>query len=434
MTIPTEIWRAAPRIRDGSLRPLDLIEKCLDRIAQRDASIGAWVAIDADRARQAARELAREMDEGRYRGPLHGVPVGVKDIVDVAGFPTRAGSPLTDPAPRTDDAPVVAGLRDAGAVVLGKTVTTPFAGFDPSPTRNPLDPARTPGGSSSGSAAAVADRMCLGAVGTQTGGSLTRPATYCGVASFKPTAGNLSMQGIFPFSRNLDHVGPIGRSVADLVYLAGAMAGKPALIDHFLDRLRHAARPRLALPDRYFFQQADATVAAATERAIDRLAAQGASITPIALPDAFLEIPSMHRTIMAVDAAAVHAERFTRHRQHYGPQLAEVIEEGQRISDQAYRHALDHQSAMSATIDHLLRDIDALLTPATPTTAPATLATTGDPRFNLPWSYCGAPTVSVPCGTADDGMPVALQIIGPRQQDARLLATAQWCEQRLDDA
>ncbi|MFV2067428.1 MAG: amidase family protein, partial [Pirellulales bacterium] len=156
MKTPTEIWRAAPRIRDGSLRPIDLVEACLERIADQDGSIGAWVTIDAAGARRSAQRLGQEVADSHYRGPLHGIPVGVKDIVDVADMPTRAGSNLTDPSPRTDDAPVVAGLRQAGAVVLGKTVTTPFAGFDPSPTRNPINLAHTPGGSSSGSAAAVA--------------------------------------------------------------------------------------------------------------------------------------------------------------------------------------------------------------------------------------------------------------------------------------
>jgi len=239
------------------------------------------------------------------------------------------------------------------------------------------------------------------------------------------------MSGIFPVSRHLDHVGPIGRSVADLVYLTAAMASDAKLIDRFLDYLRRGKVPRLAVPDSYFFDQAEDGLAHVTRQAIDRLSAGCAPITEIRLPDTFAEIPLMHRRIMAVDTADVHARWFARHRDRYGPQLTQLIEHGQGISREIYRESLEHQALMCDTIDALLNEVDGLLTPATPTTAPATLTTTGDPVFNLPWSYCGAPTVSIPCGTADDGMPVALQIVGRRHGDPHLLAVAQWCEQRL---
>ncbi|MCL4194749.1 MAG: amidase, partial [Thermoguttaceae bacterium] len=223
------IRQLADEIRQGRLQPIELLDRCLDRIDRFDGEVLAWVAVDEAGARRDAEQMAREAAEGRWRGPLHGIPIGVKDIIDVGGLPTRAGSPLREHHVAQADAPLVAALRRAGAVIIGKTVTVEFACFDPSPTRNPWNLEHTPGGSSSGSAAAVAMDMCPAALGTQTGGSLVRPAGYCGVATFKPSLGRLNTEGIIPVSPHLDQPGPMARSVDDLMELFGLLDGSAAV-------------------------------------------------------------------------------------------------------------------------------------------------------------------------------------------------------------
>src|SRR5690242_18946301 len=213
------IHAAAADIRAGRLSPVDLLESCLGRIDRLEERVRAWVLVDRDGARAEARRLADELKRGQYRGPLHGIPIGIKDIFDVFDWPTAAGSRLWANSVARQDATVVRKLREAGAVFVGKTVTTQYASFDPPPTRNPWDLTRTPGGSSSGSAAAVATRMCLGALGSQTGGSITRPASYCGVAGCKPSYGYVSCHGVVPLAHSMDHPGPIARCVRDLAIL-----------------------------------------------------------------------------------------------------------------------------------------------------------------------------------------------------------------------
>ncbi len=221
---PFTLTSLAARIRSGELSPVELVKYCLTQIDRLEDQLHAWVLVDRDGARAAARRAAEELARGHDLGPLHGIPLGIKDIIDVAGWPTLAGSRVRDNRPAGHDAPLVAQLRAAGAIFLGKTVTTEFACFDPPPTRNPWNIDRTPGGSSSGSAAAVAVGMCVAAIGSQTGGSITRPASFCGVAGLKPTFGCVSLEGIVPISPRLDHPGPICRSAGDLAVLLQAIA------------------------------------------------------------------------------------------------------------------------------------------------------------------------------------------------------------------
>jgi aspartyl-tRNA(Asn)/glutamyl-tRNA(Gln) amidotransferase subunit A len=429
---PLEIWRAAPRICAGDLHPIELLEACLERILRDDERVQAWAAVDADRARAEAHRAADEIAAGRYLGPLHGIPLGIKDIVDVQGFPTRAGSELTSGSAAACDAPVVARLRSTGAILLGKTVTTEFASFDPAPTRNPWNLEHTPGGSSSGSAAAVAAGMCLGAVGSQTGGSITRPAAYCGVASCKPTFARLELEGVVPFSQHLDHLGVLARCVADLVYVLDGMALDWQLIFAFAARLRSDSAPHLGLLDKYFMEDASEPVIRVTRDALRVLRGAGASVTLASLPEGFDEVHAMHRRVMAYEAAQVHRQRYTEQRDRLGPQLALILEEGVHVSAQAYEAALAQQRRFQTAAAARAEDFDALVTPATPTTAPAGHATTGDPRFNSPWTYSGLPTVSFPCGFSDEGLPVALQLIGRQSDEAHLLAIAAWCERQLE--
>lgn len=432
MCEPISVFDAGRQIQSGQVEPLDLVERCLEQVRKYEDRVRAWVVVDEEGARRAARRLGEEVARGSYRGPLHGVPVGIKDIVDVEGFPTRAGSKLTPPDVRESDAPLVAALRRAGAIILGKTVTCEFACFDPSPTRNPWGPTlgHTPGGSSSGSAVAVALGMCLGAIGTQTGGSLVRPATYCGVAASKPTFGRISTEGILPVSHHLDHPGPIARTARDL----GRMLH--TLIDlGEVDPASAAITPRLGLVEAFFLEEAADPIREATEAAIGSLRDGGAVIEPVRLPKSFDEVHRMHRRIMVVEAAAVHRRQFDAHRSLFGPVLTGMLDEGLGTSGVDYAEALTHQRTFHrqmAAVFAAAESPDALVMPATDTTAPASLATTGDSRFQAPWSYAGLPVVSIPCGLASDGMPAALELVGREGDDAALLRVAQWCEERLD--
>ncbi len=435
------IAKAAEAIERGELAPVDLLAQCLERIDRHEEQVRAWVVVDREVAQRAAEESQARQREGRLLGPLDGIPIGIKDIIDVAGLPTRAGSPITSDKPAERDAPLVAPLRSAGAVILGKTVTTQFACFDPPPTSNPWNLDRTPGGSSSGSAAAVALGMCLGAVGTQTGGSITRPAIFCGVAGMKPTFGGVSVEGIVPLSPRLDHAGPIATCVEDLRLMWQAMRAR--------DKRRavgdRSATPqagsgdggraessgmRLACLQPYFLERSSDKVIAAYLAAMERLTAAGATIPSVELPESFFQVREMHYTIMAVEAAQYHARQFAAHKSQYAPKIAELIENGLATEARRFEQALKHQQTFRDAMAAALAEFDAAITPATVTAAP-TNETTGDPRFNSPWSYAGLPTVSVPCRLTDEGLPVGVQLIGKSGDDDSVLEVARWCEERL---
>jgi Asp-tRNA(Asn)/Glu-tRNA(Gln) amidotransferase A subunit family amidase len=428
---PISILDAARQIEAGQLAPIELVDRCLEQIDRYEDRVHAWVVVDAEGARRAAGELGEEVARGHYRGPLHGIPIGIKDIIDVAGFPTRAGSPLLSEDPKADDATLVALLRRAGAIILGKTVTCEFACFDPSPTRNPWSPRleHTPGGSSSGSAVAVALGMCLGAIGTQTGGSLVRPASYCGVSACKPHRGRVSTGGVVPVSFHLDEPGPMARSARDLECI---LRGLDVMEDRRpVDRL---APPRLGFVEPFFMEQADEAIREATETAVQTLADCGAKITRVGLPEGFADVHRMHRRIMTVEAAAFHRQRFQAHREGYGPVISRMLDEGLATSGVDYADALSRQGEFHMRIARLFyppKKFDALIMPATDTTAPASLDTTGDSKFQAPWSYAGLPVVSIPCGLASDGMPAAVQLVGRFLHGFPLLGIAQWCEAQL---
>lgn len=431
---------AALAVREGRVSPLELVDGCLERIDRYEDRLKAWVRVDREGARELARVRGEEARQGQFRGPLHGVPIGIKDIIDVVGWPTKAGSLLREGHLAPTDAPVVAGLREAGAIILGKTVTVEFACFDPSPSRNPWSPtlSHTPGGSSSGSAVAVAMGMCLGALGTQTGGSLVRPSTYCGVATCKATFGRVSRDGVVPVSYHFDHVGPIARRVADLALMLRALptgsdfcppgrAPEPAAGNG-----QPARPPRLRLLGGYFHDTADAAIRELTAGAVDRLRQAGAQVEEVPKPMDFSTVRKpMHWTIMAVEAAAVHRAAFAEHRDAFGPMLREFLDEGLSYSAVTYAELLARLRAYRRRVVRLLDGADALLVPSTHTTAPPTLTTTGTSEFQAPWSAAGLPVVSIPCGVASDGMPGAVQLVGRYHGESDLLAAAGWCEQAI---
>lgn len=420
-------YDAQPTLR-GNSRPTELVDYCLHRIEDWDGQIRAWAYVDAQGARAAAAQLDQEFAQGHSRGPLHGMPIGVKDIVAVAGMPTRAGSPLTSPSPANRDAPAIQRLRAAGAIILGKTVTTEWACFDPPPTRNPWNLAHTPGGSSSGSAAAVAMEMCVAAVGSQTGGSIIRPGSYCGVYSCKPTYGAISLEDVIPLSPELDHLGAFARTVRELYLVVMSMTGEAAIESSMDFRSRQA--PRLGVMESYFLEEADAAVVSATRDAIKRLSAAGAHIRTVSLPKSFSDVHSAHRTIMVYQAARYHQQQFTSHPDQYGPCVSEVLREGARISDDVYQAALVHKKLFQSELTGTLSDVEALLVPATPAPAPG-IATTGDLKFNSPWTYSGLPVVSLPVELDGTGMPIAIQLIGQSRGDRDLFSLAAWCEEFL---
>lgn len=446
MILRKNLLAAARCLRAGTHSPRDLLEGCLENIERHESHLRAWVELDLASARADADRLGAELRAGRDRGPLHGIPLGIKDIVDVAGLPTRAGSPLTDPRPAERDATAVARWRAAGGIIVGKTVTTEFACFDPPPTLNPWNPAHTPGGSSSGSAAGVATAMCFGAIATQTGGSVTRPASFCGVSSFKPTLGRVSRAGVVPVSFHLDHIGAIARSLADCALLTAAMAGPdprdsacstrstfawPNLVGEET-ALSFERPPRLGVMRSYFFDTIDAETVSLTNAAIKKLAAAGCEVVEVPLPREFEQVHAMHRRIMACDAAEFHRRTFGAPRAGYGPTIAGLIDEGFAVTMAEYQEALAHQVAFRHATERALEGVDALITPATPGPAPASLATTGDSRFNAPWSHAGLPTASLPIALTASGMPLSLQLIGRPWSEAELLRTGIWCEGEMN--
>jgi aspartyl-tRNA(Asn)/glutamyl-tRNA(Gln) amidotransferase subunit A len=430
MSLVHSLSEAAARLQRADTTPTALLDECLERIHAWEKTIHAWVCLDEDRARRDAQRMGEELASGKPpRSPLHGVAVGIKDIFDVAGLPTQAGSPLLRGNVATRDAALVARLRQAGAVIVGKTVTTEFACFDPSPTCNPWRVTHTPGGSSSGSAAALATGMCFAALGSQTGGSITRPASYCGVCGLKPTFGALSLQGVTPVSFHLDHPGPMARTVDDLTILWRLLSGEEGPDSHSENR---PTPPRIGLLGEFFDERADAAVRAATQDAMQRLAQAGAQIKPLPLPQDFLEVHSNHRRIMAVEAAEHHRWQYHAHSDQYGPNISALIEEGLSITAVDYAAALKFQTTFRHEAMDLLTEVDVLATSATPTPAPSSLETTGDPAFNSPWSLAGLPTVCFPCGVSPEGLPCGLQLIGRWRGEEPLLDAARWCEKVLE--
>jgi aspartyl-tRNA(Asn)/glutamyl-tRNA(Gln) amidotransferase subunit A len=405
----------------------DRLDACLALIDVWEPRVQAWVYVNREGARRQADMLDAELAADQHRGPLHGIPVGIKDIIDVAGLPTACGSVRWKGREAREDAPLVARLRKAGAIIVGKTVTTPYAWIDPPPTRNPWKLDRTPGGSSSGSAAALACGMVLGALGSQTGGSITRPASFCGVCGLKPTHGRLPVRGILPFATSLDHPGPMARTINDLSILWQALAGPDPR-----DRrpLAPDAPIRLGRLRGFFDERAEPSMREALEGATDAIRSVGLTVVERDLPAPFESIHAEHRLIMAAEAAGVHEDWLREHPDDYPPRIRELIEEGLGIPAARYARARGRQQALIDSIGGLFEGIDALVTPAAIGPAPGP-DTTGDPMMNSPWSYTGLPTVNFPIGLSPDGLPLGIQLVGDHFAEAQLLEIARRCEAAL---
>jgi aspartyl-tRNA(Asn)/glutamyl-tRNA(Gln) amidotransferase subunit A len=413
----------AEAVRAGTASPVELVEGCLTRIRKLDGELRAWAHVDAEGALAIAREREAEARASRLRGPLHGVPVGVKDIFDVAGMPTTGGAKAFAHTRPTADAAAVARLRAAGAIVLGKTVTTEFAYRDPAPTRNPWNHDHTPGGSSAGSAAAVAARMVPLALGSQTVGSILRPAAYCGVVGFKGTHGLVPVAGVIPLAWSLDHVGVLTRSVGDAAWAMSVLAGRdlePAAV----------SAPRLALAPE-LLSRASREVAVQVEAAADAFARAGATVSKVELPASFGDLAAAGLTVLEVEAAAYHEPWFVKHADQYGLEMRRLIEAGLGVSAIAYVTANRSRLAFRDDVTPLLSAHDALLSPTAPAPAPAGLGSTGDGSLCSPWSNAGVPAITLPSGIASSGLPHAIQLVQAAGASTRLLGVAAWCERVL---
>jgi Asp-tRNA(Asn)/Glu-tRNA(Gln) amidotransferase A subunit family amidase len=415
-------WQAARLLARRELKAEDLARACLDRVAARDGEVRAFAHMAPDTVLTQARAL----DAGPLRGLLHGLPLGVKDLFDTVDAPTAYGSPIYAGHRPAADAAAVALCREAGALVLGKTVTTEFAYFHPGPTRNPRNLAHTPGGSSSGSAAAVADAMLPLALGTQTAASIIRPAAYCGVVGYKPSADRVPRAGVKSLSETLDTVGGFGRSVRDVALLGAVLTGDARLLTEFDG---HAPRIGLcATPD---WCAADEDIGAIWALAQSVLAPHAATLAIAAWPAELVDLVALQKAVMAHEMArALSAER-VQHRSALSPRLRALIDDGMAISGERHAAQMAQVGASRRIADAWFDRYDVLLCPSTTGEAPVGTDATGDPLFCRGWTLLGLPCVHLPFGSGRNGLPVGLQLVGRQGEDHRLLASAQWCWDRL---
>jgi Asp-tRNA(Asn)/Glu-tRNA(Gln) amidotransferase A subunit family amidase len=421
-------------VAEGALTAEEHVRACLARIEEAEPAVQAWAHL----VPEDALEQARDADECRMRGlpegPLQGVAVGIKDIIDVRGLPTESGTVLHAGHVARRDASVVARLRTAGAVVIGKTVTTELASYSPGKTRNPHDPEHTPGGSSSGSAAAVAAGMVPVALGSQTNGSIIRPASFCGVFGFKPSFGLVPRTGVLTLSRALDHVGVFARSLEDVALVTEAIAGfDEGDADTLPPRTRPPLSkvlaqdpplpPRLALVRTPFWSRLDDDARAAFDELAQALGEQG---QPFDLPQSAAQAVDWHRTIFEADLAANFEREYEQGEEKLSASLRGQIERGRQVLAVDYRKALARVAILNEAFEAVFENFDAIVTPATLGTAPRGLASTGDPLLATLWTYCGMPALSLPLARGDNGLPLGIQLVGARGDDARLLRTARW--------
>jgi Asp-tRNA(Asn)/Glu-tRNA(Gln) amidotransferase A subunit family amidase len=439
LSSPSELTatEAAARLASGDTTSEELVQACLDRIAALEPEVQAWAFLDRDRALEQARAADAQRKEGKGIGPLHGVPIGIKDIIDTADMPTEHGSAVFKGRRPYEDAACITALRRAGAVILGKTVTTELATLTPSRTRNPVNLEHTPGGSSSGSAAAVAAGMVPLAVGTQTGGSVIRPAAFCGVYGFKPTFGVIPRFGVLTQSPALDTVGVFGRSIEDVALTVDALQAyderDAASLSTSRPRLLATATQDWPLPPLLAFVKTHAwnDADAATREAFGELVeALGGQVTEITLDNTIESGLASAKKVQDVEMAAHYGPLLDRAPDLFSQGLAARIEEGRRVQGTDYFAALSARERFYASTSEIFLDYGTILTPAALGPAPKDHGTTGSPVFCAFWTYLGVPAVTLPL-LETDGMPMGIQLVGPRRDDGRLLRSARWLVQHL---
>jgi len=438
MTAANELTasQAAVEISAGRLSARDLAEACLARVAERDADVEAWNFLDPAMVRSGADALDAKTGD---KGPLHGLLVGLKDIIDTADMPTENGSALYVGRRPVADSTIAKRLRDAGALIMGKTVSTEFAMSGAGKTRNPHDPARTPGGSSSGSAAAVADFQVPLAVGTQTGGSMIRPASFCGIHGYKPTFGSFSRAGVFMLCRPLDTLGVYGRSLDDLAMISDVLMAKdpldldmrphlkPCLVDALKADLPETP-PRIAFVKGPMWQAAEPYMEGLFEDVLGKLGEHAREVEMAGVFDRALEC---HQTVMIANAVANCGDIVENHADKLKAETIRRVKTGYGIAAEDYVKAIEFADTLRAAVDRMFENADVLITPAAPGEAPLGLESTGNPIFQKLWTLTGAPTVTLPKLKGPNGLPIGLQVIGRSGHDADLFRNALWIEQTL---
>ena len=435
------LQQALGGLRVGSFSIEEYVTELQRRIASRDGDIEAWVHYDPRLALDAARRSTMHAPTGACPLPLGGIPVAIKDIIDTADMPTEIGSPIFRGRMPQRDAYVVERLKQLGAIIMGQTVTTEFAWSFPGKTRNPHNKNHTPGGSSSGSAAAVAAGFVPVALGTQTMGSIIRPAAFCGVVGFKPSYGLISRRGIHPFANTLDHVGVFTRSVADAGFVAHLLMGYDAndtscvTTGGFVPGKFSIAKlnkpPRLALVRTPAWPLADDAQKNCLYASADSLRHAGAQVEEVTLPPAFDAALDAAQTIMRSEAAITFAPLREKYPDKVSSNVDDVVKTGQAFSAYQYLNALQLRVELRVRLAEILHGYDAIVTPPAPGEAPQGLSATGNPAFCAIWSLLGVPAISIPVSKGPNGLPLGLQIVGEYCQDQKLLGVAQWCEARL---
>jgi amidase len=413
----------AKKIAAGEATCEAVLRDCVARIAARDGVVKAWVNFDSE----LAIDQARALDRGPRRGPLHGVPIGLKDTIDTFDMPTEMGSPIYRGNRPRADAACVALLRRAGAVILGKTATCEFAGSAPAETTNPYNAGHTPGGSSSGSAAAVADFMLPAALGTQTGGSVLRPSSFCGIFGYKPTYNTFNKAGVWPAADSIDTIGWLARSIEDIELLTAVLRMQtpepPCKSD---------AAPRIGLWRTDLWETAQDESKAAVEAAASKLGNAGASVREIELPEAFTGLHVIARsTISFYERAGCMAFAWDHHREQLSPQMRRYIENGQKISHGEYVTGCRRVDQCRALLPAVFENFDVLLVPCVPGEAPKGLASTGDPSMQAIWTALHAPSMTLPTHRGPNNLPVGIQLVAQRFDDDRLFACARWIWDRI---
>ncbi|OFW05717.1 MAG: hypothetical protein A3H96_11725 [Acidobacteria bacterium RIFCSPLOWO2_02_FULL_67_36] len=445
MSAPTSlqtIANVAPLIASGAISPVDLVRGCLERIdARRD--LNAFITVLADGAAEDARTAEREIASGRYRGALHGIPVSLKDLIDAAGTPTTSGSAVPPRRPAVD-APLVARLREAGAIIIGKTNLHEFAfGTTSDETafgavHHPKDPSRSAGGSSGGAAVALVEGMCFGAIGTDTGGSIRIPSAACGTVGLKPTTGELPLDGVVPLSTTLDHVGPMTRSVTDAALMFDALRGRAPRA-----RAAMTGPLRFGVPEGYPCDRLEPAVRQALEGMRDTLVECGHIVTAVTIDHAAWT-PDVYLHIVLPEASWYHAETLAAHPEGYAPGVRLRLEMGRYVLAEDYVRALRLRAVLTAAVERAMAGCDALLLPTLPIPAPplgdASVEVDGtrEPvraamlRLTQLFNMSGHPAISIPCGTTPDGWPIGMQLVGHRDRTDRLLAIASLVETELE--
>lgn len=437
--IEMSVAAAAAAIDAGEITAVELVSAYVDQINTYDPKIEAWEHFDAEHALTQARDADALRKRGQQTGPLQGIPIGIKDIFDTHDMPTEDGTEIHKGRTPAEDAAAVELLRKSGAIIMGKTVTTEMAVLHPSRTKNPHNPEYSPGGSSSGSAAAVAANMVPLAIGTQTNGSVIRPASYCGVVGYKPTHGFISRHRVLLQSLHFDHVGVFARDIKDAAILAEQLIAydkrDPSMQVRMPPKLLSTIEEGPLVEPKLIFvktpawdTQADNDVKEGFTEVVDFL---GNSVEELDLTHLLEEVPHWHKVIMEVDIAKNFNREYKQHKDKLSDNLRELIERGRKTLAIEYNHAVDHIAALNTAMDEIMVEYDAILTPATTGEAPKGFETTGDPIFCTPWSFCGMPAIALPLMQGSNDLPLGIQLTSSKGDDARLLRTADWLTKKV---